>query len=77
MAINFGSSNRHIQEYVANANSTGNLSLHLPVHTFYFGTSSTCQVEVWHDHGSNLTFQGGEFSAKRFTHEANGTIESC
>jgi hypothetical protein len=79
VAINFGSGNRHIQEYVANPNSLGNLALHLPVHTFWLenGSGTTAYLEVWHDHGSDITIRGAEFSVKRFSLVADGVVEIC
>lgn len=76
IAVDFGSSNRHLQEYVAVTATVTLLAMHLPVHTFYFGSTSTCFLEVWHNHGSNLTIRGAEFSVKRLTKESAGTIET-
>lgn len=75
VALNFGSSLRHVQEYVADADSYLNLALHLPVHTAYFGTA-TVGLEVWHEgSGGDLTIRGAELAVYRILKETDGTIE--
>lgn len=76
VAINFGSGNRHLQEYVAVSASTTLLSMRLPVHSFFFGTTASCGLEVWHNHGSNLTIRDAQFSVKRLVLESAGAIET-
>lgn len=78
VGLNFGGGDRRIQEYVAVAGSVGNLALHLPVHApiLFTGGSGSVGLEVYHDHGSDLTIRGAELVVRRFAAYAAGTDEA-
>lgn len=77
VALNFGSGDRRIQEYVAVAGSVAHLALKLPVHSPYITSGSgNVFIEAYHDHGSDLTVRDAELVIRRFSSYASGTFEA-
>lgn len=74
VALNLGSGIRHIAEFVAVTATVGHLALPLPVQCITFGTSQA-DLEVWHNHGSDITIRDAEIRSIRLFRETDLTTE--